>query len=68
MYYLKASGGRTIIFGVSELKKSSGSDRQVTGRRPDDVIWIGRLFLMQKKPSEFKGTRTDIARAPPGHR
>jgi hypothetical protein len=31
-YYLKASGGRTINFGVSELKKSSGSDRQVAGR------------------------------------
>jgi hypothetical protein len=34
-YYLKANGGRTIVFGVSELKKSSGSDRQVAGRCPE---------------------------------
>jgi hypothetical protein len=42
-YYLKATGGRTIIFGFSELKKSSGSDRQIAGQRPGDVFWIGRL-------------------------
>jgi hypothetical protein len=52
-YYLKAYGGQTIIFGVSELKKSSGSYRQVAWRRPGDVFFfyfflIGRLFFIQK--------------------
>jgi hypothetical protein len=35
-YYWKVNSGQTIIFGVSELKKSSHSDRQIAGRRLGD--------------------------------
>jgi hypothetical protein len=53
-YYLKVNGDRTIIFGGTEYKISSG-----------DVFLIGRFFFT-KTPSDLKGVRADIGRAPPG--
>jgi hypothetical protein len=62
-YFLKANGVRTIIFGVAELKKSSGRDGPVAGRRQGDVFRIGRLFFFYTKtPFNFKGHK--LAQSP----
>jgi hypothetical protein len=55
---------------VSDLKKSSGNDRHVAGQRWSDVFLDRTIvfFFFTKTPSDFIGTRTDIAQAPPGNR